>query len=163
MCLPIPAKIVSIDGDEAETEISGARRRVSIGTTPDARAADYVHKTTESRTTRRGCPAIILLLLRKLLVHLYGEVDENMIHRRIRSESDDFEPRPTGDPMGKHNLSVPLTTQLPTEFLALNRKHAIRARPDWGAEMNSAPTINSLEMPNSAPGVALAPARLLRR
>ena len=42
MCLAIPVKIVSIDGDEAETEIGGVRRRVSIAFTPEARVGDYV-------------------------------------------------------------------------------------------------------------------------
>jgi hydrogenase expression/formation protein HypC len=42
MCLAIPVKIVSIDGDEAETEIAGVRRRVSIALTPEAKVGDYV-------------------------------------------------------------------------------------------------------------------------
>ena len=42
MCLAVPVKIVSIDGDAAETEIAGVRRRVSIALTPEARLGDYV-------------------------------------------------------------------------------------------------------------------------
>ena len=42
MCLAVPVKIVSIDGDEAETEIAGVRRRVSIALTPEANVGDYV-------------------------------------------------------------------------------------------------------------------------
>jgi hydrogenase expression/formation protein HypC len=42
MCLAIPVKIVAIDGDEAETEIAGVRRRVSIALTPEAKLGDYV-------------------------------------------------------------------------------------------------------------------------
>jgi hydrogenase expression/formation protein HypC len=42
MCLAIPVRIVSIDGDEAETEIAGVRRRVSIALTPEAKVGDYV-------------------------------------------------------------------------------------------------------------------------
>jgi hydrogenase expression/formation protein HypC len=42
MCLAIPVKIVSIDGDAAETEIAGVRRRVSIAFTPEAKVGDYV-------------------------------------------------------------------------------------------------------------------------
>jgi hydrogenase expression/formation protein HypC len=42
MCLAIPVKIVSIDGDAAETEIGGVRRRVSIVFTPEASVGDYV-------------------------------------------------------------------------------------------------------------------------
>jgi len=42
VCLAIPVKVVSIDGDEAETEIGGVRRRVSIAFTPEAKVGDYV-------------------------------------------------------------------------------------------------------------------------
>ena len=42
MCLAVPVKIVSINGDEAETEIGGVRRRVSIAFTPEAKVGDYV-------------------------------------------------------------------------------------------------------------------------
>jgi len=42
MCLAIPVRIVSVDGDEAETEIAGVRRRVSIAFTPEARVGNYV-------------------------------------------------------------------------------------------------------------------------
>jgi hydrogenase expression/formation protein HypC len=42
MCLSIPVKIVSIDGDAAETEIAGVRRQVSIVFTPEAKVGDYV-------------------------------------------------------------------------------------------------------------------------
>jgi len=42
MCLAVPVKIVSIDRDEAETEIAGVRRRVSIALTPEAKLGDYV-------------------------------------------------------------------------------------------------------------------------
>ena len=42
MCLAVPVKIVSIDGDEAEAEIAGVRRRVSIAFTPEAKLGDYV-------------------------------------------------------------------------------------------------------------------------
>jgi len=42
MCLAVPVKIVSIEGDEAESEIAGVRRRVSIALTPEAKIGDYV-------------------------------------------------------------------------------------------------------------------------
>ena len=42
MCLAVPVKIVSIEGDEAETEIAGVRRKVSIALTPEAKVGDYV-------------------------------------------------------------------------------------------------------------------------
>ena len=42
MCLAVPVKIVSIDGREAEAEIAGVRRRVSIALTPEVKVGDYV-------------------------------------------------------------------------------------------------------------------------
>jgi hydrogenase expression/formation protein HypC len=42
MCLAVPVRIVSIEGTEAETEIAGVRRRVSIALTPEAKIGDYV-------------------------------------------------------------------------------------------------------------------------
>ena len=42
MCLAVPVQVVSIDGNEAEVEIGGVKRRVSIVLTPEARAGDYV-------------------------------------------------------------------------------------------------------------------------
>lgn len=42
MCLAVPVKIVSVSGDEAETEIGGVTRRVSIVFTPEAKVGDYV-------------------------------------------------------------------------------------------------------------------------
>ena len=42
MCLAVPVKVVSIEGNEAEVEIGGVRRRVSIMLTPEVKAGDYV-------------------------------------------------------------------------------------------------------------------------
>ena len=42
MCLAVPVKVISIDGDAAETEISGVRRPVSIALTPEVKVGDYV-------------------------------------------------------------------------------------------------------------------------
>ena len=42
MCLAVPVRIISVDGNEAETEISGVQRRVSIALTPEAKIGDYV-------------------------------------------------------------------------------------------------------------------------
>lgn len=42
MCLAVPVKIVSIDGESAETEIAGVRRVVSIALTPQAKVGDHV-------------------------------------------------------------------------------------------------------------------------
>jgi len=42
MCLAIPALIKSIEGKEAEAEIGGITRRVSLWLTPEAEVGDYV-------------------------------------------------------------------------------------------------------------------------
>ncbi len=42
MCLAIPALIKSIADSEAEAEIGGVSRRVSLVLTPEAKAGDYV-------------------------------------------------------------------------------------------------------------------------
>jgi hydrogenase expression/formation protein HypC len=42
MCLAIPALIKSIEGQEADVEIGGIRRRVSLWLTPEAEVGDYV-------------------------------------------------------------------------------------------------------------------------
>jgi hydrogenase expression/formation protein HypC len=42
MCLAIPALVKSIDGSEAEAEIGGISRRISILLTPEVEVGDYV-------------------------------------------------------------------------------------------------------------------------
>ena len=42
MCLAIPAQVKSIEGIEAEVEIGGIGRRVSLLLTPEANVGDYV-------------------------------------------------------------------------------------------------------------------------
>ena len=42
MCLAIPALITSIEEKEAEVEIGGIARRISLWLTPEARVGDYV-------------------------------------------------------------------------------------------------------------------------
>lgn len=42
MCLAVPVKIVSVEGTDAEVEIGGVRRRVSLRLTPEAKVGDYV-------------------------------------------------------------------------------------------------------------------------
>jgi hydrogenase expression/formation protein HypC len=42
MCLAIPALIKSIEGKEAEIEIGGISRRISLWLTPEAKVGDYV-------------------------------------------------------------------------------------------------------------------------
>lgn len=46
MCLAIPAKIQTINGIEAEVEIGGVGRTISIMLTPDAQIGDYVYVHT---------------------------------------------------------------------------------------------------------------------
>jgi len=42
VCLAIPAKVISIQGQEAEAEIGGISRKISLALTPEARVGDYV-------------------------------------------------------------------------------------------------------------------------
>ena len=42
MCLAVPVQVVSIEGSEAEVEIGGVSRRVSIMLTPEVKVGDYV-------------------------------------------------------------------------------------------------------------------------
>jgi hydrogenase expression/formation protein HypC len=42
MCLATPALIKSIDGKEAEAEIGGITRRISLWLTPEVKVGDYV-------------------------------------------------------------------------------------------------------------------------
>ncbi|MDD5287926.1 MAG: HypC/HybG/HupF family hydrogenase formation chaperone [Dehalococcoidales bacterium] len=42
MCLAIPALIKKIEGKEADVEIGGITRRISLWLTPDAKLGDYV-------------------------------------------------------------------------------------------------------------------------
>ena len=42
MCLAIPALVKSIDGYQAEVDIDGVTRRVSIQLTPEVNIGDYV-------------------------------------------------------------------------------------------------------------------------
>ena len=42
MCVAIPARVKSIDGTDAEVEIGGVSRRISIELTPEVQPDDYV-------------------------------------------------------------------------------------------------------------------------
>lgn len=42
MCLAIPMKLISIDGEEGTIESSGVSRTVNLCLTPEARKGDYV-------------------------------------------------------------------------------------------------------------------------
>jgi hydrogenase expression/formation protein HypC len=42
MCLAIPALIKSIEDHEAEVDMGGITRRISLRLTPDAKVGDYV-------------------------------------------------------------------------------------------------------------------------
>jgi hydrogenase expression/formation protein HypC len=43
MCLAIPALVVSIDGFEAQVEVGGISRSISLRLTPEAQVGDYVY------------------------------------------------------------------------------------------------------------------------
>ena len=42
MCLAVPVRITSIEGDQADVDIGGVSRRVSIALTPEAEVGNYV-------------------------------------------------------------------------------------------------------------------------
>ena len=42
MCLAIPARIVSIDGENAEADIGGIRKTIGLMLTPNVKVGDYV-------------------------------------------------------------------------------------------------------------------------
>jgi hydrogenase expression/formation protein HypC len=42
MCLAVPVRITRIEGDQADVDIGGVSRKVSIALTPEARIGDYV-------------------------------------------------------------------------------------------------------------------------
>ncbi len=42
MCLAVPVKVLSVNGEEAEVDIGGVNRTISIMLTPEARPGDYV-------------------------------------------------------------------------------------------------------------------------
>jgi hydrogenase expression/formation protein HypC len=42
MCLAIPLKLVSVNGNDAVGEVGGIQREVSIMMTPDVKVGDYV-------------------------------------------------------------------------------------------------------------------------
>ena len=46
MCLAIPAQVKSIDGFNAEVEIGGVGRTISLFLTPEANVGDYVYVHT---------------------------------------------------------------------------------------------------------------------
>jgi hydrogenase expression/formation protein HypC len=42
MCLAIPAKIETINGDRAEVDIRGLKRQIGLALLPDAKVGEYV-------------------------------------------------------------------------------------------------------------------------
>ena len=42
MCLAIPTQVKSIEGNEAEVELGGTSRKISILLTPEVKVGDYV-------------------------------------------------------------------------------------------------------------------------
>lgn len=43
MCLAIPGKVFEIDGFEAQVDVAGVTRSVSLWLTPEAQVGDYVY------------------------------------------------------------------------------------------------------------------------
>jgi hydrogenase expression/formation protein HypC len=74
LCLAIPARIKSIDGSEAEVEISGVGRAISLRLTPEARVGDYVYVHTGFAISVVGeAEALETLRLLEELTESYGE------------------------------------------------------------------------------------------
>ncbi|MCL7452093.1 MAG: HypC/HybG/HupF family hydrogenase formation chaperone [Anaerolineae bacterium] len=46
MCLAVPARVETITGLQAEVEVGGVRRAVSVVLTPEVRPGDYVYVHT---------------------------------------------------------------------------------------------------------------------
>ena len=46
MCLAIPARIESINGQQAEVDVGGVRRTIGLWLTPEAQVGDYVYVHT---------------------------------------------------------------------------------------------------------------------
>ncbi len=42
MCLAVPARVLAVEGQNAEVDLSGVRLRVSVALTPDVRIGQYV-------------------------------------------------------------------------------------------------------------------------
>lgn len=42
MCLAVPALVKTVDGQQAEVDVGGVTRRVSVTLTPDVKVGDYV-------------------------------------------------------------------------------------------------------------------------
>ncbi len=42
MCLAVPVKIISVNGDQAEVDIGGVGRTVNIALTPEVKVGNYV-------------------------------------------------------------------------------------------------------------------------
>lgn len=42
MCLAVPARVLTIEGDEGTVDLGGITRQVSFAVTPDVKVGDYV-------------------------------------------------------------------------------------------------------------------------
>jgi len=42
MCLAVPTRVLSIEGQEADVDLGGVHRRISVVLTPEVRVGDYV-------------------------------------------------------------------------------------------------------------------------
>jgi hydrogenase expression/formation protein HypC len=70
MCLAIPALIKSIENKEAEAEVGGIARRISLWLTPEAKVGDYVlvHTGYAINIIDQGEAEETLALLREIAV-----------------------------------------------------------------------------------------------
>ncbi len=75
MCLAIPALIKSIEDKEAEAEIGGITRRISLWLTPEAKVGDYVlvHTGYAINILDQGQAEETLTLLREIAEVAEGE------------------------------------------------------------------------------------------
>ena len=71
MCLAIPALVKSIGGQQAEVELGGVTRRVSIWLTPEVKVGDYVllHTGYAINIIDEAEAEETLKLLRELVIH----------------------------------------------------------------------------------------------
>lgn len=74
MCLAIPAKITSIEGTDAQVDIGGVGRTISLWLTPEANVGEYVYVHTGfAISVVDEAEALESLRLLKELVETYPE------------------------------------------------------------------------------------------
>jgi hydrogenase expression/formation protein HypC len=85
MCLAIPLRVVSLDGDMAMAEVGGIEREVSVMMTPGVKVGDYVivHAGFAIQTLDQKEAEENLEILRQMA----GAVEEKRAEARIRSKN----------------------------------------------------------------------------